>query len=95
MTETGYIISEAISALITALEELSLDFIMDSMLYEYDADEGQKVIFLSEEIPEFVIREKKLLEISEFGWTVQSIQPYENDKDLALYQTVFSLEDVI
>lgn len=95
MTETSYLISEGISALITALEELGLIFMMDSMLYEYDAGEGQKVILLSEEIPDFEIRADELLTISEFDWMVQSIQPYENDDDVALYQTVFMLEDVI
>jgi hypothetical protein len=95
MTETGYLISEGINTLITALEELGLIFMMDSMLYEYDADEGQKVILLSEEIPDFEIHADELLTISEFDWIVQSIQPYENDDDVVLYQTIFSLEDVI
>jgi hypothetical protein len=95
MTDTEYVISEAISALITALEELGLVFMMDSMEYEYDDDEGQKVVLLSEDIPDFEVKEDELLTISGFDWVVQSIQPYKTDNDVAMYQTVFILEDVI
>ncbi len=96
-TGTSYSINEAINALLEELKNLGLDFLPGSMLYEYNMEDGQRVILLSKEIPDFVIEDRKAILLTEFEWQVGEIKPADTDEDeeMDIYQTVFYLEDVI
>jgi len=88
--ENTYSVSEAISALLTELEKMEIDFDRDSIIYAYEKDEGQTVSIITDDIPDFEIGEDMLI-ISEFEWIVQRIgQNADGD-----YVTTFLLEDAI
>lgn len=94
-TDDGYLISEGIHALLTELEKMGLVFLQDSMEYEYDVEEGlQKVSLLSEDLPDFRVGDD-LMKISEYEWMVYSIGRVEEEEEVEMYRTTFSLEDVI
>lgn len=86
-----YAVSEAIAALLAALDEMGMEFEQESLDYEYDKDEGQFVHLLSENLPDFEVEADDMLLISDFEWVVKRIKRTE-DGD---YRTTFHLEDAI
>ena len=84
-----YTVRESITALLTALEEMGLEFDKDSVIYGYERNEGQTVSVSSDDIPDFEIGED-MLAISDFEWIVQEIEYTDGE-----YVTTFLLEDAI